>query len=51
MSSVKSGFTFSTAYVASPAALPLPTFLTAWIVLAGVNTTSARRGVGVDLNS
>ena len=35
-----SGFPFSTIYVASSAALPLPTFFTAWIVPAGMNKTS-----------
>jgi hypothetical protein len=33
--SVSSGLPFSTTYVASSAALPLPTFLTAWITPAG----------------
>ena len=34
-----SGFPFSTMYVASSAPLPLPTFLAAWIVPAGMNRT------------
>src|SRR4051812_38838552 len=38
--SVRSGFPFSTMYVASSAALPLPTFFTAWIVPYGMNSTS-----------
>ena len=33
---VRGGFPFSTTYVASSAALPLPTFLTAWIAPAGM---------------
>src|SRR5918995_5690121 len=38
--STTSGFPFSTTYVASSAALVVPTFLTAWIVSAGMNRTS-----------
>ena len=38
--STTSGFPFSTIYVASSAALPLPTFFAAWIVPAGMNRTS-----------
>src|SRR6266542_1961335 len=37
---VRSGFPFSTTYVASSAALPLPAFLTAGIVPAGTSKTS-----------
>src|SRR5262245_52725412 len=40
---VRSGFPFSTTYVASSAALPVPTFLTAWIAPAG--TVRASPGV------
>jgi hypothetical protein len=38
--SVRIGFPFSTTSVASSAALPLPTFFTAWIAPAGTNKTS-----------
>jgi hypothetical protein len=38
--SSRSGFPFSTIYVASSAALLLPTFFAAWIVPAGMNKTS-----------
>src|SRR5215204_1846460 len=38
--STTSGFPFSTTYVASSAALPVPTFFTAWIVSAGTKKTS-----------
>src|SRR6266511_817912 len=37
---VRSGFSFSTTYVVSSAALLLPAFLTAWIVPAGTSKTS-----------
>ena len=40
LTSTTSGFPFSTTYVASSAALPLPTFLAEWIVPAGMNKTS-----------
>ena len=40
LAKVTSGFPFSTIYVASSAALPLPTFFTAWIVPDGMNKTS-----------
>src|SRR5439155_22561964 len=36
---VRSGFPFSTTYVASSAPLPLATFFAAWIVPAGMNRT------------
>jgi hypothetical protein len=39
-----SGLPFSATYVASSAALPLPTFITAWIASAGMNTTSPATG-------
>ena len=38
--STTSGFPFSTTYVASSAALAVPTFFTAWIVSAGTKKTS-----------
>ena len=37
---VRSGFPFSTTYVASSLAVPLPTFFAAWIVPAGMKRTS-----------
>ena len=37
---VRSGLPFSTIYVASSAPRPVPTFLAAWIVPAGMNRTS-----------
>src|SRR5262245_22774940 len=40
LTSSTSGFPFSTIYVASSAPLPVPTFLAAWIVPAGMNKTS-----------
>src|SRR5262245_24174549 len=40
LTSVRSGLPFSTIYVASSAALTLPTFRAAWIVSAGMNKTS-----------
>jgi hypothetical protein len=40
LTSTTSGFPFSTIYVASSAALTLPTFFAAWIVPAGMNKTS-----------
>ena len=39
LAGVRSGFPFSTPYVASSAALPLPAFLTAWIAPAGTVKT------------
>ena len=40
LTTTRSGFPFSTIYVASSAPLPLPTFFAAWIVPAGMNKTS-----------
>src|SRR5438270_9699321 len=40
LTTVRSGFPFSTTYVASSAPLPLPTFLTQWIAPAGTKRTS-----------
>src|SRR5215211_5808584 len=40
--STMSGFPFSTTYVASSAALPVPTFFTAWIVSAGTKKPRPR---------
>jgi hypothetical protein len=37
---VMSGFPFSTIYVASSVARPVPTFLAEWIIPAGMNRTS-----------
>ncbi len=47
------GFPFSTTYVASSAALPLPTFFTAWIASAGdaqgIARLDRRRRLALDL--
>ena len=40
LTTVRSGFPFSTIYVASSAPLPLPTFFAVWIAPAGTNKTS-----------
>ena len=39
LASTTSGFPFSTIYVASSAAVPLPTFFAEWFVPAGINKT------------
>jgi hypothetical protein len=40
LANVRSGFPFSTIYVASSAPIPLPTFFAEWMVPAGMNNTS-----------